>query len=109
MKPRLLVSLVVLPVLLGAFCATAHADDDWDDDDRYYGRHHGRYYKGDDYKEEFWVGNCKIKRKWKGNGEYKEERKCKDRPVAYQAPPPPPVYYQPEPALVISPHVVIRP
>ncbi|SPD45891.1 hypothetical protein [Cupriavidus neocaledonicus] len=109
MKPRLLVSLVVLPVLLGAFCASAHADDDWDDDDRYYGRHHGRYDKGDDYKEEFWVGNCKIKRKWKDNGEYKEVRKCKDRPVVYQLPPPPPVYYQPEPALVISPHVVIRP
>ncbi|SPA29612.1 hypothetical protein [Cupriavidus taiwanensis] len=109
MKPRLLLSLVVLPVLLGAFGATAHADDDWDDDDRYYGRHHGRYHKGDDYKEEFWVGNCKIKRKWKDNGEYKEERKCKDRPVVYQPPPPPPVYYQPEPALVISPHVVIRP
>lgn len=105
MKSRILVSLVVLPVLLGTLSAAAHADDDWDDDDHY---HHARRYKGGDYKEEFWVGNCKIKRKWKDNGEYKEERKCKDRPVYYQ-PPPAPAYYQPEPAYVISPQVVIRP
>ncbi|NOV25819.1 hypothetical protein E5S69_20155 [Cupriavidus necator] len=105
MKPRTLVSIVILPVLLGTFCAAAHADDDWDDDDH---PRHARRYHGGDYKEEFWVGNCKIKRKWKDNGEYKEERKCKDRPVVYQ-PPPPPVYYQPEPAYVISPQVVIRP
>ncbi len=28
-------------------------------------------------KEEYWDGNCKVKRKWKRNGDYKEERKCK--------------------------------
>ncbi|AQV93219.1 hypothetical protein BJN34_04825 [Cupriavidus necator] len=103
MKPRILVSLVVLPVLFGTLTAAARAGDDWDDDDHH---HHAHRYKGGDQKEEFWVGNCKIKRKWKDNGEYKEERKCKDRPVVYQ---PPPVYYQPEPAFVVSPQVVIRP
>jgi hypothetical protein len=30
-----------------------------------------------EYKEEFWVGNCKIERKWEGDGSYTEERKCK--------------------------------
>ncbi len=104
MTPRILISLVVLPVLLGTLSAAAHADDDRDDDDH---PRYARRYKGGDGKEEFWVGNCKIKRKWKDNGEYKEERKCKDRPVVYQ--PPPPVYYQPQPAFVVSPQVVIRP
>lgn len=34
-------------------------------------------------KEEFWDGNCKVKRKWKRDGSYKEEREC--RPVRHRA------------------------
>ncbi len=34
---------------------------------------HGKYAR----KEEYWDGNCKVERKWKRNGDYKEERKCK--------------------------------
>ena len=30
-----------------------------------------------EFKEEFWDGNCKVERKLEGNGDYKEERKCK--------------------------------
>ncbi|WP_082859200.1 glycine zipper 2TM domain-containing protein [Microbulbifer sp. Q7] len=29
------------------------------------------------YKEEYWDGNCKVERKWKRNGDYKEERTCR--------------------------------
>ncbi|SDJ60173.1 glycine zipper 2TM domain-containing protein [Microbulbifer yueqingensis] len=28
-------------------------------------------------KEEYWDGNCKVERKWKRNGDYEEERKCR--------------------------------
>lgn len=38
----------------------------------------GRYgYEKKKGKEEYWDGNCKVERKWKKNGGYKEERKCK--------------------------------
>ncbi|WP_425462819.1 hypothetical protein [Methylibium rhizosphaerae] len=37
---------------------------------------HGRGKR--EYKEEFRDGNCKVERKWEKDGEYKEERKCKD-------------------------------
>lgn len=30
-----------------------------------------------EYKEEYWDGNCKVKRKQDKNGEYEEERKCR--------------------------------
>ena len=93
---RLLAHIAVPLALLG-FCATSWA--------------HG-------HKEEYWDGHCKVERKWKKNGEYKEKRKCRgDRPVVYQqpqsvymAPPPPPVMVRPaRPEIVISPQIVIRP
>jgi surface antigen len=39
----------------------------------------GRGWKkhGHESKEEYWDGNCKVERKWKHNGDYTEERKCK--------------------------------
>ena len=94
---RLLAHIAVPLALLG-FCATSWA--------------HG-------HKEEYWDGHCKVERKWKKNGEYKEKRKCRsDRPVVYQQPrpvyvappPPPPVVVRPaRPEIVISPQIVIRP
>lgn len=36
-------------------------------------------YKGkykNEYKDEYHYGNCKIERKWKSDGGYKEEAKC---------------------------------
>ena len=79
-----------------------------------HGHHH--HHKRE-HKEEYWDGQCKVERKWKKNGEYKEKRKCRDRPVVYQqpqpvymAPPPPPVMVRPaRPEIVISPQIVIRP
>lgn len=53
--------------------APAIADDDDDDDDRRRGHKHHKH----KHKEEFWVGNCKVTREWKKDGEYKEKRKCK--------------------------------
>lgn len=47
------------------------------DRDRGYDRGRNSYNMDRDYKQEFRQGNCKVKRKWKRNGEYKEETKCK--------------------------------
>lgn len=52
--------------------SAAYADRDKDESG--HGRHkHGKR----EYKEEYWDGNCKVERKYKSNGDYKEERKCK--------------------------------
>lgn len=96
-------SLLVLPLVLSTLSFAAQADP-WKDES---GHGHGRKHKGGDYKEEYWDGHCKVERKWKGNGEFKEERKCKDRPAVYQ--PQGGGYYAPEPAIVVSPQIVIRP
>ncbi|MDM0044667.1 hypothetical protein QTH91_09260 [Variovorax dokdonensis] len=60
-----------------------------------------------EYKEEYWDGGCKVERKWKKNGDYKEERKCKDRGPAYYGPAP---AYVPAPVYVPAPQpgVVIQ-
>jgi len=87
--------LLSLPLLFAASAACADSGKDG------YG---GRYKRGS-YKETYWDGPCKIERKWKSNGEYKEKRKCKGGYAVM----PPAVMYQPAPALVISPQVVIHP
>jgi surface antigen len=66
---------------IAALCAVlasplAHADRDKDESGKGRGHGHGHAY-GHERKEEFWQGDCKIKRKWEKDGEYKEERKCK--------------------------------
>lgn len=95
---------VLLSCLLGAFALSAHADP-WKDES---GHRYGHKHKGGDYKEKYWDGPCKVERKWKGNGEYKEERKCKGHPPVYHHAPGA-VYYEAEPAIVVSPQIVIRP
>ena len=68
------------------------ANADSDKDERGHGRWHGRGHDKGEYKEEYWDGNCKVKRKYKKDGEYKEERKCKgprqdyDEPAAVYVP-----------------------
>lgn len=37
---------------------------------------HGRY-KHRSSKQEYQDGHCKVERKWEGNGDFKEERKCR--------------------------------
>ena len=105
---RLLASLI-LPLSLLAAPLSALAGDD-----HHHHRHRHQHRK--EYKEEYWDGHCKVERKWKSNGEYKEKRKCRNRPDAYYAPqpvyvaPPQPVYVAPQPqGLVIDSRIVLRP
>ena len=98
---------VCLPVALIAAPSTSLAHD--------HGHRHHHHHKRD-HKEEYWDGQCKVERKWKDNGEYKEKRKCKDRHHAHRAPqpvyvaPPPAVYIAPQPqGLVIDSRIVLRP
>ena len=77
-----------------------------------HGHHH--HHKRE-HKEEYWDGQCKVERKWKKNGEYKEKRKCQDHPVSYHQPrpmyaPPQPVYVAPRPpeGLLINSQIYLR-
>ncbi len=77
-SPLLLATLMVL------VSAPAFADED-DHDHHHKGKGHQKHHK---HKEEFWDGDCKVKRKWEKDGDFKEERKCKaPRPVALHAAP----------------------
>ena len=112
---RLLAALI-FPLSILAMPASSWAGDD----DHHH--HHRKHRK--EFREEYWDGNCKVERKWKRDGEYKEKRKCKDgyrhyhapqRPV-YVAPPvvhipqPRPMVVLPRPeGLVIDSHIVLRP
>lgn len=80
--------LLLLPAVLIAFAPAAWSD-------------HGKGFREGrgEYKEEYWDGHCKVERKFKRNGDYKEERKCKGAPHAYH---PAPVYV-PAPATVVVP------
>ena len=80
--------------------------DPWKDESGH-GRHYGGHYGGD-HKQEYWDGNCKVERKWKGNGDYKEERKCEA--PRYRQPVVVPGYpvYPIEPGIVIQGTAVIR-
>ncbi len=55
--------LALTAALVASLAGVVFADDD---------RRRG------DRKEEFRDGPCKVEREWKGNGDYKEERKCDD-------------------------------
>jgi hypothetical protein len=69
MKKLLATSLMAAALLPFAAARADHARDD----------RSGDYAVADSrgYKDKYRVGDCEIKRKWKKNGEYKEERKCK--------------------------------
>ena len=81
-----------LPLAIAALPLMATADSWKDESGHGYGHGHDRR----EYKEEYWDGNCKVERKLKKSGEYKEERKCKaprqgyygQGPVYVPAPPP---------------------
>lgn len=84
--------LVALPAL-----SLSAAADPWKDESGHGRRHH--HYKG---KQVFYDGPCKIERKWKGNGGYKEDVECGGYaygPV-YDAYPAYPVYGDPPPVVV---------
>lgn len=62
-------------LLIAAMAAPIATADPWKDESGHGERHYEGYYGGD-HKQEYWDGNCKVERKWEGNGDYKEERKC---------------------------------
>jgi hypothetical protein len=91
---------VVLALSSAVFLTPAAADPDKDESG--HGRHSHR-----PAKQEYWDGTCKVERKWEGNGEYKEERKCRGG-RHYSASVPAEPYPQAEPGVVITvPPIVI--
>jgi hypothetical protein len=82
-----------------AFAAVPFAAAADDDDDDRRGKRHGR----GEYKQEYWDGACKIERKFKKNGDYKEKRKCKGGGEPHV------VYMQPQPVYVPAPQPVYLP
>jgi len=87
-------------LLVAAMLLAVPASADPDKDESGKGRHHGKR----EFKEEFWDGDCKVKRKSK-DGEYKEERKCRAPRHAYTQSP-----SAPDPSIVITlPPIVIGP
>jgi len=85
-------------------CVPLAAMADHDDRHRHRHHHHG------EYKDKYWDGQCKVERKWKKNGRYEEKRKCRPSYAYPQAAYPQPHYVAPgEPAIIISPSIVIRP
>lgn len=102
---ELIMKRSVLSLMAGAILLTPPlvlADPDKDESGHGKRRHGHR-----EYKEEYWDGNCKVERKWEKSGEYKEERKCKNRGPAYYGPAPAygpaPVYVPaPQPGVVIE-------
>jgi len=66
----------ILVAAVAAVLAAPAAMADRDDHDHDRGRGRGNAYGHDKHKEEFWDGNCKVKREWK-HGEYRETRDCR--------------------------------
>ncbi len=66
-----MITLKILLLPLAMLIPLGAVADDWKDESGK-GKKHKR-----EFKEEFWDGNCKVERKFKGNGDYKEKRKCK--------------------------------
>ena len=120
---RLLRPFALAALLASGLVVPALADPHKDES----GHARGKGRHGDrEYKEESWDGRCKVERKLEKGGEYKEERKCKDRSARarqHAAPyyaAPRPGYREPqrdvtmepmEPpdVIVIQPQIVIRP
>ncbi|MFW7344066.1 hypothetical protein V0R37_21275 [Pollutimonas sp. H1-120] len=93
MKMRQL--LITGALLAAPFTAGA---DSWKDES-------GHGYRSErEFKEEYWDGHCKVKREYKKDGEYKEERKCEAPERRYYEREP--VYRSGRPAIIIDP--VIR-
>lgn len=92
-----LLHVLLVPVVAAVFPFSALADS-WKDES---GHGHGRH----EFKEEYWDGNCKVKRKLQKHGEYKEERKCKGPSRVYYEQP---VYVPAAPPAVVEPGITIH-
>lgn len=87
--------IIIVALLAVPFSASA---DSWKDESGH------DYRERREYKEEYWDGHCKVKREFKKDGEYKEERKCE--PPQHRHYDREPVYRSGGPAIIIDP--VIR-
>jgi surface antigen len=90
-------SAIAMAVFLYSPCGPVLADSDKDENGHGHRRH--GHYEG---KEEYWDGDCKVERKWKKNGDYKEERKCKGHGYGHHHDNPPP----PQVVVVLPPWLV---
>jgi surface antigen len=72
--PKTCISALVALFAAGSI-SPAYADRDKDENG--HGGHGRHKHEKREYKEEYWDGNCKVKRKLEKNGDYEEERKCK--------------------------------
>jgi surface antigen len=101
---------ILLAAVAAVFAATP-ALADRDDHEHGHGHGKGHAWGHDKHKEEFWDGNCKVKREWK-HGELREKRECRapERVVVVPAQPvivqPQPVIVQPRPTVVYLPWMV---
>jgi len=99
----------LLPALLLCVHAGAAADP-WKDESGH-GRKERREYR--EFKEEYWDGNCKVKREFKKDGEYKEKRECKPyrreaREHRHRYAEPAGVYLPRPPAVIVEPGIVVH-
>ncbi len=85
-------ALLIVPFAVNA--------DSWHDDRDYGHRHHR------EYKEQYWDGHCKVKRQYKGNGDFKEKRECKAPRYRYYDREP--VYRSRGADIIIEPVIRIR-
>lgn len=93
---------LILPLVVAAFPLAASADP-WKDES---GHGKGRKHDRREFKEEYWDGHCKVERKLERNGDYKEERKCKEPRRGYYEPAP---VYAPAPGqIVIQPGITVH-
>jgi hypothetical protein len=88
---NIVVVLALLVVMSGSAAAEPWVVDGggyggWWNGDWRFDEDHGPYrqdrgYRGHPtlfggYEEEIWDGDCRIERKWEGDGDYREEREC---------------------------------
>lgn len=75
-------SRILLPALIIVSPLSAFADS-WKDES---GHRTHRGLDRHEYKQEYWDGHCKVERKLKKNGDYKEKRRCSGLQHGYGGP-----------------------
>jgi hypothetical protein len=103
MKKLLATGLIAAAMLPFASARADHGKHDDRDGNRSYVASNGKY------EDTYWDGNCEVKREWKKNGKYKEQRKC--RAPGYIDPAAIPSYpvAPAGPGIVVNGTAVIRP
>jgi surface antigen len=92
-------------ILLAAVAAVIVAPAAWADrDDHEHGHGHG--WGHEKHKEEFWDGNCHVKREWK-HGELREKRECRVPERVVVVPAQPAVVVPAQPVLVPAQPVLV--